>query len=241
MSDLFVSYQGGVGEALVLLHGFGFTSQVWQPLIDELTQNYAVYVVDLPGFGMSKLMDWNKFKTILLNSLPRHFMVLGWSMGGGYGIQLASELSDIITNLICIGASPKFIKDLTWPGIEAKFFDEFCDALENDPVATLKKFVKTQSGKDLELDLNTLPQQEAMQASLRLLKNWDLRFALKKVTKACFMFGRLDKIIPVATLKIMQKQYPAFDYVLFKHDAHMPFISNQKMFLTELKRVLGTT
>lgn len=236
--SIFVSYKGGSGQALVLFHGWGFTSKVWQPIIGELIQNYAVYVVDLPGFGKSKLIEWDKFKAILFSSLPDNFMLVGWSMGGGYGIQLASEHPEKITNLVCIGASPKFIKDSTWPGIEEKFFDEFCHALEKDPIATLKEFVKSQSGRELDLDLENLPNKKAMQIGLQLLKTWDLRHALTKVTNACFMFGRLDKVIPVTTLKIMQQQYPAFDYVLFKNDAHMPFLSNQKIFLHELRRVL---
>src|SRR3990167_9945040 len=238
MSTLYVSYQGGQGTPLVLFHGFGFTSQVWLPLVSDLITKYSVYLVDLPGFGNSDLMDWDTFKAKLFKQLPRNFAILGWSMGGGYGIQLASEHPEIISHLVCVGASPKFIKDGSWHGIPAIFFDEFSRKLAIFPVATLQEFVKLQSGKELTIELSKLAPKEAMQASLKLLKNWDLRNNLKKVNTACFMFGRLDKVVPAETLKIMQQLYPKFDYVLFKQAAHMPFISHKNIFLAELNRVV---
>ena len=39
--------------SLVLLHGLGFSSTVWTPLLDELRRDFHVFAPDLPGFGAS--------------------------------------------------------------------------------------------------------------------------------------------------------------------------------------------
>ena len=41
----------GVGETLILLHGFTGSRENWQPFIDTLAEQYQVVTVDLPGHG----------------------------------------------------------------------------------------------------------------------------------------------------------------------------------------------
>lgn len=43
----------GVGEPLVLVHGIGSRWQVWEPIIDTLTESFEIIAVDLPGFAGS--------------------------------------------------------------------------------------------------------------------------------------------------------------------------------------------
>jgi len=44
---------GGSGPAVVLLHGFGDTGDMWAPLADTLAAKYTVVVPDLRGMGLS--------------------------------------------------------------------------------------------------------------------------------------------------------------------------------------------
>ena len=44
---------GGKGPAVVLLHGFGDTGDMWAPLAKELAQGHTVVVPDLRGMGLS--------------------------------------------------------------------------------------------------------------------------------------------------------------------------------------------
>jgi pimeloyl-ACP methyl ester carboxylesterase len=44
---------GGKGPAVVLLHGFGDTGDMWVPLADALVKDHAVIVPDLRGMGLS--------------------------------------------------------------------------------------------------------------------------------------------------------------------------------------------
>jgi len=48
---------GGNGPAVVLLHGFGFTGDMWAPLASVLAKDHTVIVPDLRGMGMSEHPD----------------------------------------------------------------------------------------------------------------------------------------------------------------------------------------
>src|ERR1700740_1203873 len=44
---------GGKGPAVVLLHGFGDTGDMWEPLAEVLARHHTVVVPDLRGMGLS--------------------------------------------------------------------------------------------------------------------------------------------------------------------------------------------
>ncbi|HBD37874.1 MAG TPA: alpha/beta hydrolase, partial [Cupriavidus sp.] len=48
---------GGSGPAVVLLHGFGDTGDMWAPLAAELARTHTVVVPDLRGMGLSSHPD----------------------------------------------------------------------------------------------------------------------------------------------------------------------------------------
>ena len=52
-TSLFVRF-GGKGPAVVLLHGFGDTGDMWAPLAAELAKDHTVVVPDLRGMGLSE-------------------------------------------------------------------------------------------------------------------------------------------------------------------------------------------
>lgn len=48
---------GGHGPAVVLLHGFGDTGDMWAPIAAKLVKNHTVIVPDLRGMGLSAHPD----------------------------------------------------------------------------------------------------------------------------------------------------------------------------------------
>src|SRR5262245_42014584 len=46
---------GGTGPAVVLIHGYGETGDMWVPLAKELAQDHTVVVPDLRGMGLSAI------------------------------------------------------------------------------------------------------------------------------------------------------------------------------------------
>ncbi len=228
----------GAGFPLVLFHGWGFDSQIWMKLVPHLAENYQVILVDLPGFGQSTMMSWELFKHQLVNQLPRKFAVLGWSMGGLYATRLALEESGRVTHLVNITSSPRFLLDDDWPAVSADLFEQFYQKLLDAPEVTLKEFIALQNVSH-DLVLEHQPSEEGLKLGLDILAQWDFRQQLVTFDRpACYMFSRLDPIVPIKLMQAMQSLYPNFNYVFFKRAAHMPFLSHMDLFLEEIKRFI---
>ncbi|WP_454783793.1 alpha/beta fold hydrolase [Legionella sp. WA2024007413] len=229
----------GEGYPLVFFHGWGFDSQIWSPLIPKLLMHYQLILVDLPGFGYTTIMDWDLFKTRLVNQLPEKFALIGWSMGGLYATRLATEEPDRVDYLINITSSPRFLNSELWPGVSPEVFRNFYKRLSEEPHATLKEFLELNgltANKEFPPLPNQLPSQEGLELGLKSLESWDLREELKQFSKpTCFIFGRLDPIVPIKTMNFMQLVYPNVHLVLFKRAAHMPFLSHTDLFIDELR------
>src|SRR5580698_4958084 len=48
---------GGEGPAVIMLHGFGDTGDMWAPAAEVLVEQYRVVVPDLRGMGLSAHPD----------------------------------------------------------------------------------------------------------------------------------------------------------------------------------------
>jgi len=232
--------ESGTGYPLVLFHGWGFDQLIWETLTQQIAGRFTVYVVDLPGFGQSPVMTWNRFKTQILKQLPDRFALAGWSLGGLYATRLALESSPRVSHLINIASSPRFIKTDNWPGVEQRVLDTFFNELQRDPGGVRTRFIELQSQRQApQTPACFLPSVEGLKAGLDVLANWDLRDKLHQLDiPVCYMFGRFDAITPRTTLTTMKILYPQFDYVLFPKASHMPFMSHQDAFISELERFI---
>jgi pimeloyl-ACP methyl ester carboxylesterase len=80
----------GKGDTIVLLHGFGEDSQIWNKQIAYLAKNYRLIVPDLPGSNNSTMLsipDKIEAYAVAIEALLNHLSIpkcimLGHSMGG---------------------------------------------------------------------------------------------------------------------------------------------------------------
>ncbi len=89
----------GTGEPLVLLHGLSHRRQGWYPVLDRLTAEREVVLVDLPGHGESPDLGPGDPVEAMRRELRRLFdhlaldrpHVAGNSLGGRLALELAGE------------------------------------------------------------------------------------------------------------------------------------------------------
>lgn len=99
----------GAGAVVVLLHGFGEDSSVWDYQVPELQQQFQVIVPDLPGSGNSETLhdasttsieDYAEaVNALLVHENIAHATVLGHSMGGYIALALAEKHPEKIQGL----------------------------------------------------------------------------------------------------------------------------------------------
>jgi len=99
------------GPAVVLVHGLGQNgARDWSRLIPALADGYAVYALDLPGFGQSdkgnRLYSPARFALAIENVIrPRvggRFVLIGHSMGAAVSLAYAAAYPERIQRLILV-------------------------------------------------------------------------------------------------------------------------------------------
>ncbi|SMD42033.1 Pimeloyl-ACP methyl ester carboxylesterase [Aquiflexum balticum DSM 16537] len=89
--------QKGTGQALILIHGFCESKEMWKTFSDHLSKSYQVFCPDLPGFGESPLdqtqISLEETAVLLQEWMEEnhihHPFIIGHSLGGYVTLALA--------------------------------------------------------------------------------------------------------------------------------------------------------
>ncbi|MBR2040800.1 MAG: alpha/beta hydrolase [Oscillospiraceae bacterium] len=105
----------GQGEALILLHGNGENSSIFEKFIEVFSKKYHVIAIDTRGHGKSPMGD-EKFSLYQFAEDLKDFMdfhkiekanILGFSDGGNIAMIFASKHPERVIKLIANGANSK--------------------------------------------------------------------------------------------------------------------------------------
>ncbi|PIQ21794.1 MAG: alpha/beta hydrolase [Cytophagales bacterium CG18_big_fil_WC_8_21_14_2_50_42_9] len=104
---------GGNKPALVFLHGFCESKQVWERFTQPLQVNYRVVLLDLPGFGANteRRSDYTMesgatyVKDVLDNLGIQKCALIGHSMGGYMGLVFAEKYAGMLRGLCLFHSS----------------------------------------------------------------------------------------------------------------------------------------
>ena len=100
--------EGGEGPPVVLLHGWGASSELWRPIAGHLRASFTVLAPDLPGFGRtpSPPAGWSveDYARWVLALLDRRGVgtahLIGHSFGGRVAIKLAARWPDRVGKVV---------------------------------------------------------------------------------------------------------------------------------------------
>ncbi len=226
----------GQGEDLVLLHGWGMNSAVWQAMLPVLQKRYTVYCIDLPGHGASAGVVGEDVLETWLDALervlPKQFYLCGWSLGGLLGLAVRKRWPQRVRGLMLLAAAPKFLHSQDWPALPAAQLQQFADGLQNDVAATLRQFIALQflGTADSRLIQRQLHQalsaqgvatEQGLRQGLQLLRQLDLR---DNFSDCAVLLGGRDKLVPPVLGQAMQLLSNSVVVEFWPHAAHAPHL-----------------
>jgi pimeloyl-[acyl-carrier protein] methyl ester esterase len=228
--------------AIVLLHGWGMSSAIFDDLAERLAPRFSVRAIDLPGYGGSAPSEPYSLAQLaddIARLAPARCCVLGWSLGAQVALTWARAKPDQVEKLALIAATPCFTRRTDWDcAIEPAVLREFAAALQSDYGGTLVRFISLQARGDAEaksvmrrlraaLDRAHAPSGSTLEAGLRLLLESDLRSLVSEIVQpALVVHGERDMLVPAAAGDYLASALRDARLVRVARAAHAPFISD---------------
>jgi pimeloyl-[acyl-carrier protein] methyl ester esterase len=226
---------------LVLLHGWGMNTAVWEGLPASLAG--ATIPIELPGHGACPLPETATglaaWADACLAAAPERAVWLGWSLGGLVALAAALRAPERVAGLVLMTATPRFIQAEDWPAAMAeRTLGQFHDGLLSDPAGTLDRFLALQvrgsaAARETlrtlrrELAARPAPDPRALALGLDLLRDCDLRSGLAELAcPSLWLFGSHDTLVPAAVAPGVAALLPSARVVVIRGAAHAPFLSH---------------
>lgn len=238
--------------SIVLVHGWGFDSSVWQTLQIHLKETNTI-AIDLPGYGEQKgnHTEWqiNHLAEDLIARTPENAIWIAWSLGGLLALYIAANKTTHITALLTIAATPCFTQKPNWDcAMNAETFTSFKQSYVDDKEQCLKSFRSLVSfGADSNIIKQTHSQtcdanSATLLAGLQLLEQTDLRSSLKKIKcPSKFLFADNDVLIPANTYKHPDLQSGSNETLLINNASHALPISHPQLIRQQIEALIHAT
>ncbi len=224
---------------LILLHGWGMSPQVFDPLIERL-ESFEIIAPRLPGYLGSQWasgFDFEQQLALMAGDLPAG-RLLGWSLGGLYAIELARRYPGQFSRVDLLACNPCFVRRKDWNcALEPSVFDAFYSELNGDWQRCLRRFLSLQmQGEDearsllkrFVQELLVMPAVDlgVLQFGLDLLKHWDARASLAELRQPVrLILGERDALVPITLAMQITEQLPHIQVESIAGAAHVPFFS----------------
>ncbi|MCH8741942.1 alpha/beta hydrolase [Patescibacteria group bacterium] len=228
----------GVESPLLILHGWGNSSDAWVSIQKILAEEgFKVIVPDLPGFGKSKTPKkywniddyvWWLQSFIEKTKIRKPFFLLGHSFGGRIAIKFSVKYPEKIKSQILLDSAgiksnlnfkQKTIFLLVKIGnylFPKKSLVEFGNIARNI-------FYKIIREKDY-VKLN-----ETMKGTIKKILNEDLLDFLPNIKiKTLLVWGKRDKMIPIKYAYLMKEKIPNSKLIILPDSGHSPQRDNPK-------------
>lgn len=140
----------GSVKTLMLIHGWGMNSQVWEPVRKALEARYQLLWVDLPGHGFNQHIQASSIENmvdLIAEITPKNTHIMAWSLGGMVAQVLAQKIPQRINSMSLITTTPKFSQAANgdWQhAMSDEVLNRFADNLKQDTEKTLKGFIALQ-------------------------------------------------------------------------------------------------
>lgn len=241
---------------VVLLHGWGMHSLVWDSIMQALLALRPVMVIDLPGMGRSPLPGGDYTLDFLVEQVlkvaPARAVWMGWSLGGMVAARVAAHHPERVAGLITVATNPRFVASESWPqAVPESVLTHFRSLFAEDWQGTLIRFLALQC-KDavtMKEDIRILkdivfhhglPATKALRCGLEILQEVDLCAAYRQLQMPVLhVLGENDNLVPVAVQEDLKALQPAARVAVIPGAAHLPFLSSPIAFMAEVQAFLG--
>ena len=231
---------------LVLISGWASNSTIWDALLLELSSNYNIIKIDLPGYGDSPAInnyDLTTVSSTILEQVPEPAIWIGWSLGGMIIQHIAYTNPQLISQMILLSSTAKF-------NVREKVISNIIKGVKEDKDKTIANFFilqtrgehkckTTQNRLQSSWQKKPLPSTKTLIDSLTLLHSLDLSQQIKEInTQTVWLHGSEDKVILPQDSQSSSALMPNSQHLIIQGIGHATPVSTELTSLTGLNSVL---
>nr|WP_199340709.1 alpha/beta fold hydrolase [Mycobacteroides chelonae] len=252
-------HEAGEGEPLILLHGSGPGVTGWRNYrgnLEVFAKHFHTYVLEFPGFGVSDAVQGHPVLTAGASVI--RFMdglgiesaaIVGNSMGGVVGINLAIKHPDRITKLVTIGGvGPNIFSPSPSEGL--RLLQEFTDNPDRDklvrwlnsmvwnPAVVTEELIEERWEAAINPDAHKTAQlmygskafamQQQFLANADIAPYWAMMHKIKCPT--LLTWGRDDRVSPPDMAIVPMRLIPNAELHIFPNSGHWVMIEAKQAF-----------
>ncbi|HAA32978.1 MAG TPA: alpha/beta hydrolase [Cyanobacteria bacterium UBA8553] len=237
---------GQGSQTIIFAHGFGSDQTAWRHQIETFKSDYQIVLFDHVGAGKSDFSAYSPHRYSSLYSYAEDLLdlcaqlkltqciLVGHSVSGMVSLLAALFQPDRFSQLIFIGASPRYLNDVGYVGgFEQSDLDELYAAMSANYYAWASGFapivMATQDKPELAREFaNTLVaiRPDIAQAVARVIFQSDHRDELPRLTVPTVILQTSDDIaVPVQVGEYMADKIPQSKLIRIQAKGHLPHIS----------------
>ncbi len=195
---------------IVLLHGWGCDSRIWESLIPFLNAYADLILVDIEYADKNSDECCKEIEKVL----PDSSVLLGWSLGGMLATRLAAMYPTKVNALISLASNASFVANDGWANaMLPETFMVFFGLFVSNSQKALTRFsllqVKGDSDSSQQLSYlkKCLVNNASLKTGLDYLREMNNRDILlhEIICPSLYVFGESDTLVPVSAAYELQK------------------------------------
>lgn len=231
---------------IVLIHGFPFSHEMWEPQIEALQKQFRVIAYDLRGHGKSGVGDGQYVLEFFVDDLVglldylkiEKAVLCGLSMGGYIALRATERNSERVKALILADTQAradsnetKLRRAAAIKSVKVNGVNQYADSFVQSVFTPQSLSSRSEAVEKIRRIIRSNSPEGICGALLALLSRTDTTEALSRINvPTLIMVGENDALTPPSASKEMQSRIATSLLHLIVHAAHMSNLENSKEF-----------
>ena len=254
VNDISLYYEeSGEGEPLLFLHGLGTDGRSWEYQRDFFAEQFRVIVVDVRGHSRSAQppgpYSVSQFAADIFALLDHlqidQFHLVGLSMGGMIGFQMAVDQPKRCKSLTIVNSGPELVPRTLkerWQILQRRLVLNFSSMEKIGEFIGERLFPEPEQAEYKELFVQQMRENDpqAYKAATNALIGWSVRSKLNRIQCPVLVISGDMDYTPVATKEAYVRELPTARLQVIHNSRHGTPIDQPEAFNTAVLQFLRT-
>ena len=244
---------------ILFIHGAGASTHSWRLMVDQLKNNFRVFLIDLPGHGFTKLGKKNRsslecitqdLEVLLISQNINPSLIIGHSAGSAVALNLAVSKKLKIKGILCLNGAlgnfsgiagllyPFLAKVLAMSPLTVPFFTSLYSSKSH-----VEKFLNLTgsniSSEGVRYYRKLISDKKHVEGTLAMMSQWNLNQLILRWKQieipVCLIVGENDNIVQNSDNLKASEDIPKSEFITNPGQGHLMHEENPELISDQIK------